>query len=72
MTTYSEVDVRCPFYISDTERPIGIRCEGITDESRLALNFINKRHKMLHMRGFCNINYEKCPLFRIIYEKYEV
>ncbi len=70
MSTYTQADVLCPFYIADTERPSRISCEGISGESRLVLSFTNKRYKMLHMRGFCTGNYEKCMLFKTIYEKY--
>ncbi len=71
MSTYTQADVRCPFYITDTERPAGISCEGISDKSKLSLCFTNKRYKKVHMKVFCIENYEDCALFKTIYKKYE-
>ena len=69
--SFTQADVLCPFYLSDTENPSNIRCEGISYVNRLYLNFPHKRDKVIHMRLFCTEHYKDCGLFRTINEKYE-
>lgn len=69
--SFMQADVLCPFYLTDTDKPINIRCEGISDDNRLVLNFRHKNEKLTHMKAFCTDNYCGCVLFKAINEKYE-
>ena len=70
--TYVQADVRCPFYLKDSNRPnVNIKCEGITNKSKVFLNFGRKTDKMVHMKQFCTSHYENCALYKSIYEQYE-
>lgn len=69
--TFTQADVLCPFYLTDTVTPSNIKCEGINKASRLYLNFPHKIDKMVYMKNFCTENYKDCCLYKTIYEKYE-
>ena len=69
--SFLQADVLCPFYINDSNKPPKIKCEGLSDKSRLALNFVKSDAKNSHIKLFCAGEYQLCPLFRVIYEKYE-
>ena len=62
--------VNCPFYITDTHRPVTIKCEGISDNNNLTLTFRLKDDKISYMREFCTSCYKNCYLYKVIYEKY--
>ena len=69
--SYIQADVLCPFYITDKARPPVIKCEGIQPDLTISLMFVYKNTKLDFMNTYCCKEYEKCPLFDIIYKKYE-
>lgn len=68
--SYKQVDVGCPFYKSDDGKT-RITCEGIVDNSSLALIYRAKKDFETQMRVFCCDHYRKCEVHRLLMEKYE-
>ena len=68
--SYLQIDVRCPFYKYD-DGVKRITCEGIVEDSSLALIYRKKRDFETQIRVFCCEHYEKCEIYRILMEKYE-
>ena len=68
--SYIQVFVRCPFYKYDDGKK-RITCEGLTDDSSLALIYHNKTDYEKQISVFCCRHYSKCELYRMLMEKYE-
>ena len=68
--SYIQVFVRCPFYKYDDVKK-RITCEGLTDDSSLALIYHNKTDYEKQISIFCCRHYSKCELYRMLMEKYE-
>lgn len=68
--SYIQVFVRCPFYKYDDGKK-RITCEGLTDDSSLALIYHNKTDYEKQISIFCCRHYTKCELYRMLMEKYE-
>lgn len=64
---WTEADVKCPFYVSDSRERASICCEGFTEEARLTSSFKSIRARERHMGVYCVENYERCPLYRLTY-----
>lgn len=68
--SYKQVFVRCPFYKWDDGKK-RITCEGLTDDSSLALIYHRKCEYEQQMSVFCCEHYTKCEVFRLLSRKYE-
>ena len=68
--SYIQVFVRCPFYKYDDGKK-RIACEGLTDDSSLALIYHNKTDYEKQISIFCCQHFSKCELYRMLMEKYE-
>lgn len=68
--SYIQADVRCPFYKYDDGKK-RITCEGIVEDSCLALIYRNKEAFAMQIRSFCCEHYENCEVFRLLNDKYE-
>lgn len=66
-----QVDIVCPFYIKDTNKPPCLKCEGITNEASLAMNFRNNADKEKWAKEYCMKSYKICGLYEIIMRKYD-
>lgn len=64
-------DAQCPFFRSDVGNKKRIICEGIVDNSTLALTFDRKKDYDTQLRVFCCEHYKKCEVYRMLMEKYE-
>lgn len=62
--------VKCPFYKKD--KSTEIRCEGLTDESRIVQQFQNKRSKEEYLEKFCKDEKTctQCEIYKSIMKKY--
>ena len=59
--SYLQAYVRCPFYkFDDGKRRIS--CEGLIDESSIALNYGRQEDFLIQMQTFCCEHYEKCEI----------
>lgn len=68
-TNYEDVRVKCPFFISSSDKCI--TCEGITDDCTLTLEFRKNKMKKQYRRNNCEEDYEDCELYKTLERKYE-
>ena len=68
--SYRQADVRCPFYKFD-DGAKRITCEGLIDESSLALIYRRKRDYEAQIMNFCCEHYGNCEIYRMLMDKYE-
>ena len=68
--SYRQVYVRCPFYKHDDGRR-RITCEGIVEDSSVALIYHKKADYETQIRVFCCENYKKCEVHRLLMDKYK-
>lgn len=67
---YKKSYVQCPFYKYDDGKR-RITCEGIIDDSSLALIFRNKRDYEIQIETFCCEHCQKCEVYRLLMDKYD-
>ena len=67
---YKKADVQCPFYKYDDGKR-RITCEGIIDDSSLALIFHNKQDYEMQIETFCCEHHKKCEVYRLLIDKYD-
>ena len=63
-------NVQCPYFISVTEKSIS--CEGVEHSKSVVQKFSTKELTQCHLQKYCYRYPNKCPIARIIDEKYEV
>lgn len=69
--SYKQADVLCPFYKYDDGKQ-RITCEGLVDDSSLALIYHQKIDYETQINVFCCENYKRCEVYRMLMEnKYE-
>lgn len=68
--SYKQIEVKCPFYKFDDGKR-RITCEGIIDDSSLALIYHNKNDYQIQIDTFCCEHYKKCEVYKLLMEKYE-
>ena len=67
--SYKQADVQCPFYKFDDGKR-RITCEGIIDDSSLALIYHNKQDYETQINVFCCQHYINCEVYRLLMDKY--
>ena len=65
---WTDADVRCPFYISDERSARSITCEGCMEETKATMSFRTLANRDGHMGRFCVGAYERCPVYRSVYQ----
>ena len=61
---WADGDVKCPFYQeSDAKR---VKCEGLTDDSKILVQFRTSEGKNRQIYGWCASKYEACEIYRMI------
>ena len=66
---FKDTAILCPFYkFSDKKM---VLCEGPRERSSLALRYYRGEDMLKHRREYCELNYEKCPLYELANKKYE-
>lgn len=68
--SYRQVDVICPFYKFDDGKR-RITCEGVIDDSSLALIYHNRRDYETQINTFCCKHFRKCEVYRLLMDKYK-
>ena len=68
--SYRQADVGCPFYKYDDGRR-RITCEGLIDNSALALIYHKKKDYEIQMDTFCCKHYDRCEVHGLLMAKYE-
>ena len=61
-----KVYAKCPFYKFDDFKRRRISCEGIVDDSTLALTFQRKKDYDTQLDVFCCEHYKNCEVYRMI------
>lgn len=67
--SFRQVYVKCPFYRHDDGRS-RISCEGILEDSTLALIYQRKKDYEIQMDVFCCEHYKKCEVYTMLMDKY--
>lgn len=67
--SYKQADVQCPFYKFDDGKR-RITCEGIIEDSSLALIYHNKNDYETQINVFCCEHYRNCEVYRLLMDKY--
>ena len=71
-TYKGQVDAQCPFYRYDDHQAKRIVCEGIVDQSSLALNYHRKKDYETQLGVFCCEHFKNCEVYRMLMEaKYD-
>ena len=68
--SYNQVYALCPFYKWDDGKK-RIACEGIVDESSIALIYHRREDYNIQFKTFCCEHYTKCEIHNLLMEKYE-
>ena len=68
--SYKQIEVQCPFYKYDDGKR-RITCEGLVDDSSLALIYQRKSDYETQINVFCCKHYEKCDVYALLIQKYE-
>lgn len=67
-----QADAQCPFFKFDEVKKKRIVCEGIVDESSLALIYFRRKDYEKQLSVFCCEHYKKCEIYRMLMEnKYD-
>ena len=75
MSFYGDQDVKCPFYSKSDIA--SINCEGVENNMatknifRLPSGAMLKEDKDKYMCKYCNCDYEKCRVYKMLMAKYE-
>ncbi len=66
---YNELLPECPFYEMEFKR--GVKCEGLTEGSCIRLNFLREKSFRKHREAYCcSMNWETCPIAKMLNAKY--
>lgn len=68
--SYMQVNVQCPFYKHDDGKK-RITCEGLIDDSSLALLYKYEADYKTQITVFCCEHYRNCEVYKLLMEKYE-
>lgn len=66
---YDDAAAMCPFYQNGTMHDIN--CEGIHDSNYLTLRFKTYEIKNGHKVRYCDKDYKKCEVYKMLDGKYE-
>lgn len=66
--SWTEADVKCPFYISDDRKRRSISCEGHTASNENVMKFITLADRDRYMGSCCVTGFTQCPVYRTVYQ----
>lgn len=69
MRYYESKEAKCPFYRKEDQYKVF--CEGVNNISSINLNFPNTKECRAYKKEHCNSNYYKCPICKMLYDKYK-
>jgi len=70
MTTSRSKFVKCPFYRYEEKR--AIVCDGISQGCSLTLHYRSEALWNQQMHIYCEDQYDKCEVFRMLWDVYDV
>ncbi len=65
--SWTDADVRCPFYVSDSRSARSICCEGYEKGVDAVSRFRSLTLRDRHMGRYCVGRFEDCPVYRCTY-----
>ena len=68
---YDNAFARCPFFLSSDRKTIMCQDTEGTEEVIYHLIFPSEGRRNLHRRLFCDANFKKCGICKLLEEKYE-
>ena len=68
--SYKQAYEQCPFYKYDDGKQ-RITCEGLIEDSSLALIYHKKQDYETQINVFCCEHYTRCEVYRLLMEKYK-
>lgn len=68
--SFKQADVQCPFYKYDDGKR-RITCEGIVENSCIALIYHNNTDYEKQMEVFCCEHYRRCEIYCLLMKKWE-
>ena len=66
-----QADAQCPFFKFHEDNKKRIVCEGLVDDSSLALIYRRRKDCYTQLNVFCCEHYKKCEVYSILAAKYE-
>lgn len=67
---YDDILVLCPFFLHNGKK--NVVCEGITDYCTLSLKFFDEEGRNRYKGAYCDKDYKKCEIYRMLEKKYEI
>lgn len=64
--SWTEADMKCPFYIKDDRGTKSICCEGYETDSVTVTKFKTLGGRDRHMGIYCAARYEQCPMYKAV------
>ena len=64
---WTDADVKCPFYISDSRMGRSVSCEGFEDDMNAVMRFRTLEQREKYMGVYCVSRFESCPQYRCVY-----
>lgn len=69
MSAYDDAKAKCPFYQRGGSNKIV--CEGIIKNSVTVQEFNTKNDRNTHKSRYCDGQYSKCELYKMLQRKYD-
>ena len=66
--SWTDADVRCPFYIEDNRAKRSICCEGYSLGVEAVSRFRSLALRDRHMGLYCTGRFEHCPVYNCTYD----
>lgn len=66
-----QTGAQCPFFRFADSKRHRITCEGLVDDSCLALIYQDRQDYRIQVSTYCCRHYEKCEVYRMLASKYE-
>lgn len=66
---YDNELAKCPFFLMSGKKDIV--CEGIVAGCSVKLMFVEERKRTRYRVRFCDTQYEKCELYKVLERKYD-
>ncbi len=67
---YSDTDVRCPVFRAANDKKRTMICEGAIPGTRIRFSLRAESRYAKFRRDYCEGDYERCPYYRAVEERY--
>lgn len=64
MNAYTDVNVKCPFYLSSTDK--NIRCGDFMEGVTTGLDFDRKAMREYYCKHVCQRDYQECDIYKML------